>query len=124
MDLALYLPAEGGTISAAEFDLLSLEPAKTYLLSETPLHQLREAILALIDEKERIWVGPYMGYAVDVDAFLPAQYEAELMDANTLLSLVGAIPAPWDESLPPLVAVEKMVDDIRSRVSLILTAGI
>jgi hypothetical protein len=124
MDLALYLPAEGGTISAAEFDLLSLEPAKTYLLSETPFHHMKKAFQSLIEGKERIWIGPYMGYAVDVDALLPAQYEAELMDANTLLSLVGVIPAPWDESLPPLVAVEKMVDDIRSRVSSILTADI
>lgn len=124
MDLAIYLPAEGGLISVAEFDLLSSDPPKTYLFTEIPYTFLQDAIRGLIEGKERIWVGPYMGYAVDIDALLPAEYEAEMMDANTLLSLVGIVPAPWDESLPPLPAVEKMVDDIRSRVSSILTAGI
>jgi hypothetical protein len=124
MDLAIYIPADGGFISAAEFDLLSNEPPKTYLISETPLYNAQEAVRDLILEKGRIWVGPYMGYFVDVDPLLPYQYEAELMDANTLLSLVGTIPAPWDETLAPLPAVEKMVADIRSRVSLILNAGL
>jgi hypothetical protein len=124
MDLALYLPAEGGTFSAAEFDLVSNEPVKTYLIYETPFQDAVDKVRALIKGKDHIWVGPYMGYMVDLDAMLPETYDAELMDANTLLSLVGTIPAPWDESLPPLVAVEKMVDDIRSRISSILNAGI